>query len=308
MNYRHIYHAGNFADVVKHITLISLINKLKNKDKPFAVLDAFAGLGIYDLSADQAERTGENKTGINQLYSNLSDDAPELIKQYIEIVRGCASLRGVYDPVAIQQTTDSFAGSPRYARDDDHSNKASIYPGSPLIISSMIRSHDRLIACELHKEDYPTLKHNMALYPNSHIHNIDAYQSIKAFTPMPEKRGLILLDPAFEVRDEFDKILSALKILRQRFASGMVMIWYPIKDQKAINDFYQKQKEVGYNESLIIEFELLADDTLGMNKCGIMICNPPFVETEIKEAMAYLTKEIYHGKAKSKVWMEKASS
>ena len=276
MNYRHIYHAGNFADVVKHITLISLINKLKNKDKPFAVLDAFAGLGIYDLNADQAERTGENKTGINQLYSHLSDDAPELIKQYIRLVKSY-----------------------------NHSDEVTIYPGSPLIISSMMRSHDRLIACELHKEDYPSLKHNMALYPNSHIHNIDAYQSIKAFTPMPEKRGLVVLDPAFEVRDEFDKILSALKRLKQRFASGMVMIWYPIKDQKAINDFYQKQKEVGYNESLIIEFELLASENLGMNKCGIMICNPPFIEAEIKEAMAYLTKKIYHGKAKSKVWMEK---
>lgn len=276
MNYRHIYHAGNFADLVKHITLIGLINKLKNKDKPFAVLDAFAGLGIYDLTLDQATRTSENRTGIKQLFANLTNNYPELIKQYIELVKSY-----------------------------NHSDQVTIYPGSPLIISSMLRSNDRLIACELHKEDYPILKHNMALYPNSHIHNIDAYQAIKAFTPLLEKRGLVLLDPAFEVRNEFDKIIDALEILKKRFASGMVMIWYPIKDQKAINIFYQQQKEIGYSETLIIEFELLGDDTMGMHKCGIMICNPPFIEEEIKEAMVYLSKVIYHGKARAKVWIER---
>ena len=324
MNYRHIYHAGNFADVVKHITLISLLNKLQAKDKPFAVLDAFAGIGIYNLRSEQAERTNESEGGIYLLDNNLTDDAPKLIKQYFEIVNGyngaqsssgAIEIEGIELDLRIQrkcvisEDNDSLFVDSRLRGNDigGQSDNSSIYPGSPLIISSLLRDHDRLIACELHKEDYQTLKRNMKLYSNSSIHNIDAYQSIKAFWPPKEKRGLVLLDPAFEARDEFDKIISALTLLKERFASGMVMVWYPIKDKKNVDNFYKKQKTIGYKETLFIEFELLsADRAIGMNKCGIMICNPPFVKEEITKVMEYLVDTIYHSKAMCKIWMEES--
>ncbi len=123
---------------------------------------------------------------------------------------------------------------------------------------------------------------------NIHVHHIDAYNAIKAFCPPKEKRGLILLDPAFEVRDEFEKILTSMSMIKQRFTGGMVMLWYPIKDRRLVNEFYKDYEAVGYKETIRIEFEI--NGMVGMNKCGIMISNPPYAELEIREAMEYLAK------------------
>lgn len=272
MNYRHIYHAGNFADVVKHIILIALVNNLKKKEKPFAILDAFAGIGLYDLKDERPNKTSEYSKGIALLYDSLRrGDLPQLIQQYLEIIK-----------------------------DFNDEGNIEYYPGSPMIIQSLLRSGDRLIASELHKADYLELKQNMRSY-NAQLHNLDAYNAIKAFVPPKEKRGLVFIDPAFEVKDEFSKLIASLKQIKTSFLTGLVMIWFPIKDANPVNQFYQKYREIGYKESLLLEFEVgAASDSLAENKMqkfGILIANPPFIKDEITSAMDYLVSEIYKGSA-----------
>ncbi|WPY00889.1 Ribosomal RNA large subunit methyltransferase J [Candidatus Trichorickettsia mobilis] len=318
MNYRHIYHAGNFADIVKHFTLIAIIEQLKKKEKPFAVLDAFAGIGQYDLLSVEALKTNESINGVQKLlqYANLKKIRPELIQKFLNII----SL-----------------------------NPKSIYPGSPRIIHQLLRTHDRLIACELHPEDYKSLKilftctNNRPLSKlseergfggdterrsaahsrfvsdsstgpvykssaevefrkrsNISIHQLDAYLAIKAFLPFIENRGLVFIDPPFERKDEFSKLIEALKIIKHRASNICVLIWYPIKSTAEIKKFYQDYKIIGFKEALTIDFMLL-DSPNNMHQCGLLVINPPNIKNEISALMKYLTDNIFLNQAKFKI-------
>jgi 23S rRNA (adenine2030-N6)-methyltransferase len=265
MNYRHLYHAGSFSDLMKHLILISIIEKMKEKPANFSVLDAFGGIGIYDLSSEEAARTGEYKSNIildGKRHPN--EVGNDTIQTYLQIIN------------------DLNRGSTNF-----------LYPGSPYIVSELLRPGDSLIACELHKEDYAILKRNIT-YP---VHNIDAYNAIKAFLPPETPRGLVVLDPAFEVKDEFSKIISALQTIRKRFSAGIVMTWYPIKDQTIVKKFYNDLKNTGYSEFLKVEFEVDHPD-LGMNKSGVVIANPPYIYDRLKLMMHFLCNVIYNDKAK----------
>jgi len=257
MNYRHIYHAGNFADIIKHLVLVSLIEQLKKKPKSFAVLDAFAGVGLYNIASEAALKTGESDHGIKKLLAveRLSRDMPEILQLYLNTVKTYGS---------------------------------SYYPGSPLLAESLIRTNDRLIACELHPEDHKSLKE---LLPNTH--NIDAYQAIKAFIPFKENRGLIFLDPPFEVTDEFSKIVDSLHIIKHRAPNVCILIWYPIKDLMEIKNFYHNYQIIGFKESLIIEYELLAPSLKnGLKKCALLVINPPNIKNEITKFTNYLARAL----------------
>lgn len=273
MNYRHIYHAGCFADLMKHLILVALLKKLQEKDKGFTILDAFAGLGIYDLASEEAQKTKEYENGIGMLRTYLdssgfvNDNNATTISTYISIISSLSS--------------------------------PTLYPGSPYIISSLLREQDELIASELHPQDYAQLKHNMR-WDNSAIHHIDGYHAIKAFLPPKNQRGLVLLDAAFEVQNEYFKIIDALKLIRKRFAAGIVMIWYPIKDLKLVREFYSTLKSTGYQEFLKVEFEIDNAD-LGMNKCGVIIANPPHIKDQLSDMMQFLCDEVYEGTATMKV-------
>lgn len=264
MNYRHIYHAGNFADVIKHLTLIAILNNLRKKDKPFVVLDAFAGLGIYDLTSEQTSKAQENSNGIRLILGAKNDQSPALLQQFISIVK--------------------LAG-------EDY------YPGSPWIISSLLRPGDRLIACELHPEDYASLKYLFRKDKQVAVHLQDAYRAVKAFLPFKENRGLILLDPPFEIKNEFDRLVESLKIIKLRAAGNCCTVWYPIKDKKLAERFYQNCQSIGFKEMLIIEFELSARADQGMSKCGLLIANPPLIYDEINSLLVYLKEEVYKGTA-----------
>lgn len=250
MNYRHIYHAGNFADIVKHLVLIAVLEQFKKKEKPFAVLDAFAGIGLYDLSSIAASKTLEYNNGIGKLLTT-TDSTPELLKIFLSVINSVGQ---------------------------NH------YPGSPFIISKLLRPQDRLIACELHPEDYLSLK---KLLPNN-TQYINAYNAIKAFLPFNEKRGLIFLDPPFEVKNEFQKLLTALKKIKSSALNNSVLIWYPIKDLVLVRDFYHNYKNIGFKETFIIEYELLYSDK-NMIKCGLMLINPPNIRKELEELTEYLS-------------------
>lgn len=258
MNYRHIYHAGNFADIVKHLVLITILEHFKKKDKPFAVLDGFAGIGIYNLNSEASLRTLESDTGIKKLLrvTKFSDNIPKTLEIFLHIL---------------------------------NSVEANNYPGSPLIISKLLRKHDRLIACELHPNDYTSLKNFLGYSAN--ITNIDAYKAIKAFLPFSEKRGLIFLDPPFEVKDEFSKLLQGLKEIKSRALNHCILIWYPIKNQSLVRNFYHNYENIGFKETFILEYELLYSDK-NMVKSGLMIINPPNIQNEIMELNNYLEKAL----------------
>ncbi|MGV2432498.1 MAG UNVERIFIED_CONTAM: 23S rRNA (adenine(2030)-N(6))-methyltransferase RlmJ [Rickettsiaceae bacterium] len=162
MNYRHIYHAGNFADLLKHLVLISIIEKMKEKPTPFTVLDAFAGIGIYDLDSPEASKTLEHENGVSLFLEKISEkkDIPDVCMKYNEIIDKLNNMPGLH-----------------------------LYPGSPYIISETIREDDSFIACELHKGDYLMLRENI----RQNIHNMDAYNAIKAFLPPKNNRGLVFL-------------------------------------------------------------------------------------------------------------------
>lgn len=263
---------------------------MKEKPVSFSVLDAFGGIGIYDLESEEAGKTGEYKSGVALLQNSslCSVNKEPIINK--RVLGSSPQDEGFLPPEdeRIFQTYLKIINE--LNRDSAHL----LYPGSPYIISELLRPGDSLIACELHKEDYTILKKNIH-YP---VHNIDAYNAIKAFLPPKTSRGLVLLDPAFEVKDEFSKIISALKFIRKRFAAGVVMVWYPIKDRHIVQKFYTELKTTGYSEFLKIEFEVDQAE-LAMNKCGVIIANPPNIMNQLQLMMHFLCDLIYNEKAKS---------
>ena len=313
MNYRHIYHAGNFADLMKHLILVALLKKLQEKDKGFTVLDAFAGIGLYDLESEEAQKTKEYENGIGVLRKWVENHHPRGHKVELRDLPSSSSprsgARGSQDTreelLLPHEIPDPASRSYAGTEDDAISTYLSLapsptlYPGSPYIIASLLRGQDNLIASELHPQDYATLKHNMRMC-DAAIHHIDGYNAIKAFLPPKSPRGLVLLDGAFEVRNEYLKIIDALKLIRKRFAAGIVMIWYPIKDVKLVKEFYKDLKGTGYPEFLRVEFEI-DDIGLGMNKCGVIIANPPHIKTELEEMMRFLCDDVYGGGARVSV-------
>lgn len=242
MNYRHIYHAGNFADVLKHWVLTLILEKLRQKETPFCLLDTHAGLGMYDLQHPNAQNTMEHQNGVAQLL--VKPLAPEFAA-YMRIVQ---------------------------AYTKDHA----IYPGSAAIMQEFLRPTDRLLLNELHPEDFAQLKENFAQDRRIKIYNNDAYQCLKALLPPPERRGLVLIDPAFEVKDEFTRIIQGLQDALKRFANGIYVIWYPIKDRAVVEKFYRDVRKINLPPALCVEFYANEDIGVQLNSCGLLILNPPW--------------------------------
>jgi 23S rRNA (adenine2030-N6)-methyltransferase len=279
MNYRHIYHAGGFSDVVKHLALITILDELQKKDTPLTILDPFAGIGVYDLNSIEANQTLEYTDGICKLITQTISNIPPIIRKYLDII---SSFNIFYKDLS------------RYkpSLKNESNNIELIYPGSPTIISQMLRNNDMLIASELHPQDYAELKYNMRHYKNTTVHLIDGYNAIKAFIPPKTSRGLVFLDAAFEVKNEYIKLIDSLKLIKKRFAAGVVVIWYPITQLQLVNQFYEKLMYTGYPEFIKIEFGLKKNNEK-MNKCGILIANPPNIQTQITKELQWLSDTIY---------------
>ena len=213
MNYRHIYHAGNRCDVVKHAILTLVLAHLRKKEKGFAVLDSFAGTGLYDLNDPRAQKTGEANGGILNL---LDSPALPALANYMGVLLKM-------NPLWDGKSAEGFR----------------VYPGSPLIAFHMLREQDRLMACELHPEDAEALRTLAPADKRVQIHHRDWYEALGAFLPPPEVRGLALIDPPYEQPDEFDALVKRIAEAHRRWASGIFMIWYPIKDRPAIWKFHK---------------------------------------------------------------------
>jgi 23S rRNA (adenine2030-N6)-methyltransferase len=264
MNYRHIFHAGNRCDVVKHAVLTLVLGHLRTKDKGFAVLDTHAGIGLYDLKDPRALKTLEASEGV--LLFLAAPEHPALAP-YRDILR---KLNPLWDGKNV--------------------NEFRVYPGSPLLTFHMLRHQDRLIACELHPEDAETLRLNAPNDKRMQIHGRDGYEAMCAFLPPQEKRGLALIDPPYEQPDEFEKIIACLTTIYRRWSTGIYMIWYPIKDRPAIWKFHDALASSGINKILCAEFIYdLEGRSDRLSGSGLIIVNPPWkLDEEYQTLFPYL--------------------
>lgn len=266
MNYRHAYHAGNFADVVKHVALSRLVEYLKLKDKAFRVVDTHAGTGLYDLSSEEAQKTGEWRGGIGRLLeAQPSPQAAALLAPYLDAVRAVNPDGGV-------------------AR----------YPGSPMIVRHLLRMQDRLSAIELHPHDFQRLKSRFAGDFQVRTIELDGWLALGAHLPPKEKRGLVLVDPPFEQEGEFDRLADGLVRAHRRWPGGIYALWYPIKDRAAVTAFRRKLMGSGIPKILDVAFEIRPpspDERL--DGSGLVVVNPPFVfEGEMQILLPALKKAL----------------
>ena len=286
MNYRHIYHAGNFADVVKHIILSRVILYMQQKEKAFRVLDTHAGIGLYDLSSEEAQKTGEWQTGIG-LVLDAAEKAPKdvkpLIEPYLNVVR-------------------SFNGGEGIQK----------YPGSPLLTRKLLRNQDRLTALELHPEDYETLQTHFEGDYQARITHLDGWLGLKSHMPPKERRGVTLVDPPFEVFHEFFNLIKGLKDANERFATGTHMMWYPIKNRKACDEFRTELYKTKIPAILDVSLEIRRPKGLKetFDGTGMAIANPPYtLEKELKLIMPWLKNilEEHKGSGQYKIdWINRA--
>lgn len=257
MNYRHIFHAGNFADVFKHWILTLILEKLIEKPTPFCVIDSHAGLGLYNLKDPQAQKTLEYTSGVETFLKKQSDPSFET---YYKIVFSFMTSMG-------------------------------LYPGSPAIIQDFLRSDDKLWCSELHPQDYLVLKQNFDSDSRIKVLHKDGYQSIRALLPPAQRRGLVFIDPPFEEKDEVEQLLTALKNGLKRFSHGIYAVWYPIKDQGLVQKFYRELIDLDLKESFYVEFHANSNVSNQLSSCGMLLINPPWqLDRKLKESLPLLLK------------------
>lgn len=259
MNYRHAFHAGNPADVMKHAVLARVLAYLGKKDAAYRVLDTHAGAGLYDLDGANAQRTLEADAGIEAvLAAPLPENAAALMAPYLDAVR---ALRA---------------------------DGRRLYPGSPALALALSRPQDRFLFCELHKEERAKLEKRVGADARAKILAQDGYQALSAHLPPRERRGLVLVDPPFEEQGEFHRMVEGLKAAYARFATGTFMLWYPIKDLRAVDAFRREVTQLKLPKTLRVEMdfaEVRSLDTLSGS--GLILVNPPF--TLADEARTMLT-------------------
>jgi 23S rRNA (adenine2030-N6)-methyltransferase len=249
MNYRHAYHAGNFADVVKHAVLALVIAYLKLKPAPFRVIDTHAGIGVYDLASEVAQKTGEWREGIGRVMeARFSPAAAAMLAPYLDVVR-------------------RLNGRGPLAR----------YPGSPLLARELLRSNDRLVVNELHPEDQSELQRLFARDGQVKVMALDGWTALKALLPPPERRGVTLIDPAFEQTGELDRLVDGLQEAVRRFANGTYLLWYPIKEAKSVAAFRNRLGDLRLPKVTAIEVMIRGpEDETRLNGAGLVAVNAPF--------------------------------
>ncbi len=263
MNYRHAFHAGNHADVFKHLVLSQLFVLLGRKEAPLAYLDSHAGVGVYDLAGDQASRTGEWEQGIGRLWD--LEDTPTALAPYLEVVRAL-----------------NPDGRLRY------------YPGSPELARRLSREQDRLQLNEKHPEDGRLLRDNMAGDRRVAVHLGEGWHVPRALMPTAEKRVVLLIDPPFEQADELSRCVEALNEAHGRMRQTVGVIWYPIKDERQLRRFYQDLARSGAPKLLRAELHVHPTDDAGrLNGSGLAISNPPWgLEEQLRELLPWLAARL----------------
>ncbi|CRL61123.1 23S rRNA (adenine(2030)-N(6))-methyltransferase RlmJ [Proteus mirabilis] len=261
LSYRHSFHAGNHADVLKHIVQTLIIESLKEKEKPFLYLDTHAGAGRYQLTNAHATRTGEYLEGIARLWQQ--DEVPELILPYLEAVGELNS-----------------NGELRY------------YPGSPLLAGKLLREQDSLVLTELHPTDYPLLRTEFSRDPRVRVSREDGFGQLKSKLPPASRRGFALIDPPYELKQDYSAVVKGVVEGHKRFATGTYAIWYPVVHRQQIKRMLKELEATGIRKILQIELAVKPDsDQLGMTASGMIVINPPWkLESQMKSILPWLHK------------------
>lgn len=255
MNYRHAFHAGSFADVVKHAVLCRILDYLRTKDTPFRVIDTHAGAGLYDLSGEEARRGGEWQEGIGRLMAApLPEKVQALLAPYLDVI-GALNERG----------------------------RIKLYPGSPAIVRAWLRPQDRLIACELESKAAVALRHNMRGDPRIKTLEIDGWTALAAYVPPPERRGLVLVDPPFEQDDDFVQLSKGLGTAHRKWSTGIYALWYPIKSRPEPDALARSLARSGIRKIMRAEVTVAPlTDPSRLNGSGMIVVNPPWtLEAEL---------------------------
>ena len=261
LSYRHSYHAGNHADVLKHIVLMLILESLNQKDKGFYYLDTHSGIGHYRLFSQESEKNAEFSEGIGRLWER--NDLPEEIQRYVDVIKKL----------------------------NDGSKALCYYAGSPLVATHFLRPQDRALLTELHPTDYPALRNNFKEFTNITTKRDNGFQQLKATLPPKERRGLILIDPPYELKEDYDLVVQALQEGYKRFATGIYAVWYPVVWRRQVKQMIKKLEASGIRKILQIELAVRPDsEQRGMTASGMIVINPPWtLEAQMKKILPYLT-------------------
>lgn len=268
MNYRHAFHVGNHADVLKHAVLVFCFDALKRKPAPFAVLDTHAGRGLYDLGGVEAERSPEWREGIGRIWN--AAEVPALLARYLGVVR-------------------SFNAD----------GELRVYPGSPAIAATNLRADDVLTACELHPEEYASLRRALPRVPNVQVHRRDGWEALGALLPPPQRRGLVLIDPPYEAPDELARAARALGPALKRFGHGAYLWWRPLKNENALDAADAEARAQGARRMLRADLWVAPPSPQGkLLGSSLLLVNPPFgLEDALRQALPFLADALKQGES-----------
>jgi 23S rRNA (adenine2030-N6)-methyltransferase len=264
LSYRHAFHAGNHADVLKHLILVRIMAHLSKKEAPFCCIDTHAGAGGYSLNKAYAQKNKEYETGISKLWQRK--DIPACAEDYIYLVKAF----------------------------NNNQPQLNFYPGSPLFIQKFLRVKDRLFLYELHNTEINLLK--SAIHADRHIliEHADGLQSAIKMLPPSERRGLVLIDPAYEVKSDYTEVIKSLKTMYQRFSTGTYALWYPVVERERIQSLEKSIKNSGIKNCQLFELGIVPDHSRpGMTASGMIVINPPWtLLTEMRTALPWLTAQL----------------
>jgi 23S rRNA (adenine2030-N6)-methyltransferase len=266
LSYRHAFHAGNFADVLKHSVLTLVLDYMTRKDKGFYYIDSHSGAGIYQLSDEYAQKTGEYKNGIAKLIEN--DDLPEALQPYIDLVKN------------LNKETEELT----------------LYPGSPGIARQFTRRQDSVHLFELHPTDIEHLKAYSQRWNKSHVKQSDGYQGVLGLVPPPNRRGVVLIDPPYELKEDYLKAVRTVVNAYKKFATGTYILWYPVVKRELVEQMQNAFTKSEVRNLTQVEYCQDADtEEYGMTGTGLFIVNPPWqLTSQLDEVLPYLKTKLGH--------------
>jgi 23S rRNA (adenine2030-N6)-methyltransferase len=275
LSYRHGFHVGNFVDVHKHVTLVLLLDVLKRKDTPFCYIDTHAGAAVYDLQSEFALKNREFETGISRLW-NL-DNFPAPVAAYVNLVK----------------ITNSGQ-----SKDQD---TLRYYPGSPVIARQMLRPRDRMVLMELHNTEAPVLKEYFKNDAQVSVHHRDGFEGLGGLVPPKEKRGLVFVDPSYEIKGEFERVVETITGAWQKWPTGMYAIWYPRQKRQPVPQFHYDLRKSGIQKIFLHEFSVIPDtEPNRLSGTGMVIINPPWqFDQQINKVLNWLAPVLDRGSGKS---------
>lgn len=263
LSYRHSFHAGNAADVLKHSILIHILQHLQRKEKAFCYVDTHAGAGLYALNSEHAEKTQEYKQGIGALWQ--AKNLPDALESYRQVIQAFNS-----------------------------DNELNHYPGSPLIAQHLLRRQDRLFLYELHSSDVQLLESSLRADRRVQVHHQDGFKHCAGLLPPTQRRGMVLIDPSYEVKTDYERVLEIILQLYQRFATGTYVLWYPVVERPRINELERKIQASNLKNVQLFELAQQADShEYGMTASGMIVINPPWtLKAAMETALPFLAEQL----------------